>query len=83
MEKKINGIIFKKSSNPKKKYDAFLPSGKKISFGARDYEQYYDKIGMYSGKNHNDENRKRLYYARHGKEAEKYTPKWFSHHYLC
>ena len=57
--------------------------GEKLaSFGARGYEQYKDKIGFYSDYNHNDENRKRLYYARHGLDAKKNSAKWFSHKYL-
>ena len=62
--KVLDNYIFYVSKNKNKKYDVYDMKGNFIiSFGARGYEQYKDKIGFYSDYNHNDENRKRLYYA--------------------
>lgn len=76
---------FKKSSRKHKKYDAFkLVNGEKkkiASFGDNRYEQYKDKIGLYSHLDHGDKKRKNNYYSRHG-EADFESPKWFSHKYL-
>lgn len=78
-----NYIFIAPSKNKNKKYDVYNMKGEKLaSFGARNYEHYKDKIGFYSQFNHNDENRKRLYYARHGNIANKNSAKWFSHRYL-
>jgi hypothetical protein len=77
-----DGFIFKASRRKNKKYDVFK-NGKYItSFGDKNYQQFKDKIGLYSHLNHNDENRRRLYYARHKLKAEKESAKWFSHRYL-
>jgi hypothetical protein len=79
----FQGYIIKPSTRKNKKYDAFNKEGKKIaSFGDKRYQHYFDKIGYYSDLNHLDKERKRLYYARHGKEAKKGTPKYFSHNIL-
>ncbi|MCB9097713.1 MAG: hypothetical protein H6630_08900 [Arcobacter sp.] len=78
---------FKKSSNKLKKYDAYK-NGKKIaSFGAirkdgKPYEQFFDKIGLYSDYNHNSEKRKNAYFARHKKTYPKESADWFSKKYL-
>ena len=48
-------VVLKKSSNPEKKYDAFV-EGKKISFGASGYSDFTQ---------HKDEERKKNYIARH------------------
>ena len=48
-------VLLKKSSNPDKKYDAFV-EGKKVSFGASGYSDFTK---------HKDEERKRNYIARH------------------
>lgn len=82
-----NLIKIEVSTNPKKKYDAFLENKKtnkikKISFGARGMDQYYDKIGFYFANDHLNKERRKNYYARHGRKAVKYSPLWFSHNYL-
>lgn len=78
-----DNFIFKKSKRKNKKYDVFNLKNEYItSFGDNRYSQFKDKIGLYLSLNNNDKNRKRLYYLRHGKKAEKLTPKWFSHKYL-
>ena len=81
---------FERSHLPGKKYDAILSdNGKKIKvpFGDRNYQHYHDKIGLYKHLDHNDNNRRELYRARHskildirGREAYKvkYSPAYFS-----
>jgi hypothetical protein len=78
------GFIFKKSKNLTKKYDVFDgKTGKKItSFGARGMDQYFDKIGAYSSYNNLDKERRKRYYARHGKTAKPLSAKYFSHMFL-
>lgn len=70
MKEKI--IKFEKSSNPKKKYMAYIKniiSGKIriLHFGASDYEQYKDRtpLKLYANKNHNNKKRQHNYYSRH------------------
>lgn len=72
---------FKKSTRKNKKYMIKI-DGRTVHFGDKRYQHYKDKIGMYSHLDHNDKERRRLYYARHGKDAVKYSPKYFSHKYL-
>lgn len=60
---------------------------KRISFGDRRYQQYEDDtpIKLYEYNNHYDYSRKERYRSRHGAQGhykEKYTPAWFSWHYL-
>ena len=66
MEKKILYKPFK-STNPKKKYDVYVMkngSKRKISFGDSSMEQFKDKIGDYSSKNHGDPLRRKSFLAR-------------------
>ena len=49
-------VIIKKSTNPKKKYDAIINGSKKVSFGASGYSDFTK---------HKDEERKEKYIARH------------------
>ena len=72
---------FKKSTRKNKKYDVYKHNVYLVSFGDNRYEQYFDKIGLYSDKNHNDKKRRDAYYKRHGK-ADFESAKWFSHKYL-
>jgi hypothetical protein len=72
---------FKKSTRKNKKYDVYKNGRYLLSFGDSRYEQYFDKIGLYSKQNHNDEKRRELYYKRHG-PAKIESAKWFSHNYL-
>jgi len=48
------------------------------------YSQYFDGtgLGIYSGYNHLDMERRNRYYARHGTNPPLYTPMWFSHNFL-
>lgn len=78
-----NNHIFKKSTRKNKKYDVFDKNGKYItSFGDSRYQQYKDKIGLYSHLDHKDPKRRKLYYQRHGKKAKPLSAKYFSHKYL-
>jgi len=80
-----------------KKYIALLPNGTKVSFGHKDYQQYKDLVpiklggGLWTHKNHLDADRRRNYRKRHagvvcqngGKCIDnKYSPAWFSYHFL-
>lgn len=81
-----DGFIFKKSRRKNKKYDVFTLDNKYIvSFGDKRYQQYKDKIGLYSHLNHGDKKRRDNYYKRHGdyraKDVGK-SAKYFSHKYL-
>ena len=77
------------------KYTAIIgaPKGenRRVNFGDKRYEQYHDKIGLYSNLDHNDKQRRANYRKRHsairkrdGRRAidVKYTRAWFSYHYL-
>lgn len=77
---KLDGFDFQKSTRKNKKYMVRV-NNKLLHFGDNRYQQYKDKIGLYSMLDHGDPKRKKAYYARHGK-AVTYSPKWFSHNYL-
>lgn len=71
-----------------KKYSVFKWDNKDkkykyhLSFGDSRYEHYKDKLGLYSHLDHHDADRKRLYYARHGKTNNKDSAKYFANRYL-
>lgn len=80
---------FRVSHRKDKKYDAVFNDGHVISFGAihKDgipYDQYKDKIGVYSKYDHYDSKRRDNYYKRHGSfdNMKPYTAAWFSAKYL-
>jgi hypothetical protein len=82
-------LRFEVSGSKSKKYDAILQHKatgryKRVPFGDSRFEQYRDKtgLGVYSSFDHRDKKRRELYYSRHGKEAPKFSSKWFSHHFL-
>ena len=77
---KKDGFEFEKSSRKHKKYMVRV-NGKLVHFGDNRYQQYRDKIGLYSMLDHGDKERRKRYYSRHGK-AVKHSAKWFSHKYL-
>ena len=56
-------VVLKKSSNPNKKYDAYV-EGKKVSFGATGYSDFTQ---------HKDEQRKKNYITRHGSGNENWN----------
>ncbi len=73
---------FKKSNRKNKKYMVKI-NNKTVHFGDTRYQQYYDKIGLYSHLNHNDKERRRNFRKRHFKNSlVKYSPAWFSLYYL-
>ena len=57
---------FKKSTHKGKKYMVKTPKGKWIHFGASDMEQFKDStgLGLYSDKDHGDEQRRERYLKR-------------------
>jgi hypothetical protein len=59
-------------------------SNKTVHFGDNRYQQYTDStsLKLYSHLDHLDKIRRKNYYARHGKKANLYSAKWFSHKYL-
>ena len=87
-------VTFEKGTYPHKyKAVVTLANGqtKTVPFGHQKYQHYHDKIGLYSRLDHNDPERRRRYRQRHsaiklknGKRAidVKYSPAWFSYHYL-
>ena len=77
---KLDGFDFQKSTRKHKKYMVKV-GNRTVHFGDTRYFHYHDKIGLYKHLNHGDKERRKRYYARHGK-AVKYSPKWFSHKYL-
>lgn len=65
-------IKFKRSTNPDKKYMAYVKNVKTnkirvLHFGASAYEQYKDRtpLKLFSRKNHSDKHRQINYYSRH------------------
>jgi hypothetical protein len=76
---------FKKSTRKNKKYDVYRKSTKEYitSFGDARYQQFKDSTPqhLYKHLDHNDEKRRKAYYARHGKATFE-SPKYFSHQFL-
>jgi len=101
---KLTVSDFKKSTRKNKKYMVTIPASiwnkerpdkierqKTVHFGDKRYEQYKDKIGLYSNLDHLDKNRRDEYRNRHegvllknGQKAykKKFSPSWFSYYYL-
>lgn len=82
MPVRLDGYTFERSKRAHKKYAVTLASGRTVHFGDTRYQQYKDRIGLFSDADHGDKERRRRYYARHGREAARESPKWFSHRYL-
>jgi len=82
--KKLYKPFVSKAKN--KKYSVYVKGkqgkAKLIHFGDKRYGQYKDKLKHYSKLDHNDKNRRKAYYARHGKATSKDTAKYFSNKYL-
>ena len=77
--------IFKAPSTRKnKKYDAYDLDGKHLaSFGDVRYPQFYDKIGHYRAKDHNDPTRRDNYRSRHAHDIlDRPTAGFFSYNFL-
>ena len=85
-------IEFRKSTNPNKKYDAFLKHKKTgkikiVKFGSSFNKHYFDStgIGAWSHLNHYDDKRRDLYRKRAGAKGfqlRKFSPAWFSWNFL-
>ena len=91
------GIHFTKGPG-RYKYTAHLPNNRgKVHFGHKQYQHYRDAVPkrlggkIWSHKDHNDSRRRKNYRKRHsailtksGKPAYqvKYSPSWFSYHFL-
>lgn len=76
-----NNYKIEVSDRKNKKYYA-LVNGKKIHFGDKRYQHYYDILGIYNNLNHYDKKRRDNYYNRHGKNAKIGSAKYFSHNIL-
>ena len=85
--------MFKKSTNPKKKYMVTTPEGKLIHWGSASHQHYRDRtpLKLYSHLDHNDKQRRMFYHNRHkaiktkdGKPAWKNPeqPAYYSMKYL-
>lgn len=81
-------IRFEPSERKGKKYMATVfKDGKKIKtthFGQLPYEHYKDSTpgGNYKHLDHNDNERRELFRKRFKSPGPKYSPLWFSWHYL-
>src|SRR5690606_31982518 len=90
------GTVFEKGPR-KYKYTAIMPDGKRVNFGHRDYQHFRDRVPktkggkLWSRLDHNDRDRMENYRSRHrgvitgsGSPAykKKYSPSWFSYHFL-
>lgn len=73
----------KKSTRKNKKY-MIKYKDRWVHFGDKRYQQFKDStpLKLYKHLDHGDKNRRKLYYARHGKTAKIGTPKYYSHKYL-
>ena len=81
-------------ANPKtkKKYEVAItfkdhPSKKPktVRFGSIEHEHYKDRIGFFSHLDHNDDQRRKLFYTRFKglmKKSKKYSPMYFSAKFL-
>ncbi len=82
-EKPLYKPFVSKAKN--KKYSVYvMKNGKKrlIHFGDSRYNQFKDKIGHYSSLDHNDKERRKRYYQRHGQTSDKNSAKYWSHKIL-
>lgn len=77
------------TNNKKYKVQLLYANGKTktVQFGDKRYQQYKDRtpLKLYTSKNHNDLKRRMNYRKRHGAQGhykKKYSPAWFSWHYL-
>ena len=77
-------IVKGPSSVAYKKYDVYSSDDKKLfSFGDTRYQQFKDKLGYFSFKDHNDEKRRASYRKRHAKDnLDELSPGYMSWHFL-
>ena len=78
------GVRIEVSRRKDKKYDAILPDGRRVPFGDKRYEQWKDTTPLkaFSHLDHGDPKRRASYFARHGRDAEKHSAKYFASKYL-
>lgn len=82
---KYKGYTIKPSTRQHKKYMALIDDGTWVHFGDNRYEHFHDKLGHYNHLNHNNQQRRDAYKARHGAKDDHTkvgTPAWFSWHIL-
>lgn len=84
---KLNKIM--KSTRKHKKYMIKVKNPETqrvmtIHFGDNRYGHFKDKtpLKLYKHLDHGDKERRKRYYARHGKATNKYSAKYYSHKYL-
>ena len=77
-----DGYEFRKSTRDHKKYDVYKNGKYLVSFGDNRYQQYKDKLMLYRHLDHGDEQRRKLYRARHGTNPEFESAGWFALNYL-
>lgn len=68
-----------------KKYSVYVegPKGPRlIHFGDSRYEQFKDTLGHYARLDHGDKERRRRYYARHGRTRDKNTALYWANRVL-
>ena len=71
------------SATAHKKYDVYTNGKKLFSFGDNRYQQYKDRIGYYSNKDHNDKKRREAYRKRHQHDKlDELSPGYMSFYYL-
>lgn len=84
-------VRFEKSKTKHKKYDAIIQNKKTsrekhLPFGDVRYQHFKDSTGLniYSHLDHNDNDRRRLYRARHKQFLKNgyYSPSYYSFYYL-
>ena len=84
MPKELYKPFVSKAKN--KKYSVYVKSDsggmRLIHFGDKRYQQFKDKLGHYKRLDHNDPQRKKNYYSRHGKHTGKDSAKYWSHKIL-
>jgi hypothetical protein len=69
------------SNAQNKKYSVYvMRDGRRrlIHFGDLRYQHYRDKLGHYARLDHNDERRRELWYARHGRTSDRDTAKYWA-----
>jgi len=90
LDKDGKAILYKpwvNKTKSNKKYFVYVKADnkrgfKKIGFGDKRYGQFKDKLGNYKSLDHGDQQRKKNYYARHGKATSKDSAKYWSHKIL-
>ena len=64
-----------------KKYSVYVMRDgrrKLIHFGDRRYQQFRDRLGHFSHLDHNDQRRRELWYARHGRTNDRSSPRYWA-----